>query len=62
MLGSTEVFVQHNGQSMTIVMKGKGSTLLGRNWLSVLKLDWQNVFKVETNRCRCANVLRGSIQ
>ena len=49
-LGSTEVLVQHNGQSMTlplIVMKGKGSPLLGRNWLSVLKLDWQNVF---TNR------------
>ena len=52
-LGSTEVLVQHNGQSMTlplIVMKGNGSPLLGRNWLSVLKLDWQNVFKVETNR------------
>ena len=48
-LGSTEVLVQHNGQSMSlplIVMKGKGSPLLGRNWLSVLKLDWQNVFKV----------------
>lgn len=52
-LGSTEVLVQHNSQSMTlplIVMKGKGSPLLGRNWLSMLKLDWQNVFKVETNR------------
>ena len=58
-LGSTEVLVQHNGQSMMlplIVMKGKSSPLLGRNWLSMLKLDWQKVFKVETN-CSLQDVL-----
>ena len=58
-LGSTEVLVQHNGQSMMlplIVMKGKSSPLLGRNLLSMLKLDWQKVFKVETN-CSLQDVL-----
>ena len=27
----------------------KGPSLLGRNWLSAIKLDWQQIFKVEVN-------------
>ena len=52
-IGATDVTVEHNDQSMTlplIVMKGEGPPLLGRNWLSVLKLDWQHIFRVESNR------------
>ena len=51
--GATDVMVEHNGQQMTlplIVMEGQGPPLLGRNWLSVLKLDWQHIFRVESNR------------
>ena len=52
-LGSTEVTVEHNGQIMSlplIVMRGNGPPLLGRNWLSLIKLDWQHIFKVGQNR------------
>uniref|UniRef100_A0A1X7VT44 Uncharacterized protein n=1 Tax=Amphimedon queenslandica TaxID=400682 RepID=A0A1X7VT44_AMPQE len=38
------------------VKKGKGSPLRVRNRLSLLKLDWQNVFKVESN-CSLQDVL-----
>ena len=31
-------------------LKGEGPSLLGRNWLSAIKLDWQQIFKVEVNR------------
>ena len=33
-----------------IVKKGEGPSLLGKNWLSAIKLDWQQIFKVEVNR------------
>lgn len=52
-LGSTEVTVEHNGQVMSlpmIVMRRNGPPLLGRNWLSLIKLDWQCIFKVGQNR------------
>ena len=41
--GTADVTVEHNGQRVElplIVTCGKGPSLLGRNWLSVLKLDW----------------------
>ena len=36
--------------------KGEGPSLLGRNWLSAIKLDWQQIFKVEVN-CTLQGVL-----
>ena len=51
--------VEQNDQSMTlplIVMKREEPLLLGRNWLSVLKLDWQHIFRVESN-CSLQDVL-----
>ena len=47
--GSTMVPVEHNGQTVTlplIVTVGNGPSLLGRDWLSVLRLDWRSIFSV----------------
>lgn len=45
-VGATD---EHNGQVITlplIVTGGTGPTLLGRNWLSSLKLNWQEIFTI----------------
>lgn len=50
-VGSTPVQVEHNGQTASlslIVTQGKGPTLLGRDWMSALRLDWREIFKVKT--------------
>ena len=49
-LGSVVVPVEHNGQTRTlplIVTEGSGPSLLGRDWLSALRLDWKAIFSVE---------------
>ena len=51
-LGSAEVKVEHNQQVTIlplIVTRGAGPTLLGRNWLTALKLDWQKILSVKTD-------------
>ena len=50
--GATEVQVKHNGQVVTlplIVTRGRGPCLLGRDWLTTLKLDWTEIFSVHTH-------------
>ena len=45
--------VEHNGHRATlplIVTQGSGPSLFGRDWLAALKLDWQKIFKVKSNR------------
>ena len=45
-VGAQDVFVQYEGQSATlplIVVKGNGPTLLGRNWLGVIRINWCNI-------------------
>ena len=32
-----------------IVVKGSGLTLMGRNWLQLFKLDWQEIFLLHNN-------------
>ena len=47
--GSTKVQVTHNGQILSlplIVTGGSGPTLLGRNWLEALRLDWRTIFSM----------------
>ena len=49
-LGSVRVPVQHNSQTLTLpllVTEGSGPSLLGRDWLHALRLDWHTIFSVE---------------
>ena len=50
--GSAAVNVTHNGQTRSlplVVTDGSGPTLLGRNWLEALQLDWRSIFHVGRN-------------
>lgn len=45
--GTTEVAVKYGSQTATLpllVVRGEGPSLLGRNWLNVLELNWQEIF------------------
>ena len=45
-MGTTEVDVSYQGQSATlplVVVKGQGPTLLGRNWLGKIRLNWGEI-------------------
>ena len=51
--GATEVTVKYNRQIATltlIVTSGTGPSLLGRDWLSALRLDWKQIFVVHSPR------------
>ena len=46
MVLGTEVAVSYQGQSATlplVVVKGQGPTLLGRNWLGKIRLNWGEI-------------------
>lgn len=48
-----EVEVEHNEQSLMlplIVIPGAEPPLLGRDWLSTLRLDWKKVFQAHTRQ------------
>ena len=50
-LGGISVKVCHNGQEKClplVVVSGEGPSLLGRNWLDQLQLDWTSVFHIKT--------------
>lgn len=45
-LGTTDVQVAYEGQVVTlplVIVKGEAPTLLGRNWLNQLKLNWSKI-------------------
>ena len=51
-MGAVDVTVTYKGQSHKvplIVVKGSGLTLMGCNWLQLFKLDWQEIFLVQSN-------------
>ena len=51
-MGSVDVNVTYKSQSFKvplIVVKGSGLTLMGRNWLQLFKLDWQEIFLLQNN-------------
>ena len=46
MLGSVEVDVAYQGQTAQlplVVVKGGGPTLMGRNWLNKIVLNWNEI-------------------
>ena len=48
-VGSIQVEVEHNGgrkELQLLVVKGDGPSLLGRDWLSELRLDWEAIHNV----------------
>lgn len=49
-VGTVNVVIKYGTQTATLpllVVKGAGPSLLGRNWLAVIKLDWHDVFCVD---------------
>ena len=51
-LGTADVKVEYNSQSAelsVIVVKGSGPNLLGRDWLSTIRLDWSKINSVLSN-------------
>ena len=55
--GTTQVQVKHKEQTATlplVITEGNGPTLLGRNWLEALRLDWRHpdAFKEELGELR----------
>ena len=45
--GARDVEVEHNGVRERIVTKGEGPSLLGRNWLERLRIDWKGVYMLQ---------------
>ena len=48
-MGVVEVMVRHHGQERKlslIVTKGNGPSLLGRDWLTELRLDWKTTYHI----------------
>ena len=46
MLGSIDVAVEYQEQTARlplVIVEGNGPTLLGRNWLKHIRLDWQGI-------------------
>ena len=46
-VGTVNVVVKYGTQTATLpllVVKGAGPSLLGRNWLAIIKLDWHDIF------------------
>lgn len=51
LLGCCNVNIHYKGQTTNaplLVVKGSGPSLLGRNWLNVIRLDWASI-NVVTN-------------
>ena len=51
-VGSFDVDVVYKSQNVhlsLVVVKGSGPTLIGRNWLEVLQLDWKEIFNLSSN-------------
>ena len=54
-LGQITVKVVYEGQVKDLpllVVKGRGTTLCGRNWLKELKLNWQQIKYLNERKCR----------
>ena len=51
-LWSLDVEVEYESQTTSvplIVVKGTGPNLLGRNWISIVWLNWSNIYQIMKN-------------
>ena len=58
--GTLNVTVKYGNQTkklMLVVVKGNGPSLLGRNWLKHIQLDWHNIFTIRTVKLKPLNSL-----
>ena len=63
--GTLNMRVQYGDQKeklVLVVVAGDGPSLMGRNWLKYLRLDWRNIFTVRTARMKPLNILLQSHQ
>ena len=58
--GTLNMRVQYRDQKqklVLVVVEGNGPSLLGRNWLKYLRLDWNNIFSVRTAKMKPLHAL-----
>ena len=48
-VGSLDANVEHNDQAAQLTLKGDGPTLLGRDWLSIIRVDWPRIHYTPTS-------------
>ena len=55
-VGSANVNLSYKGQTPDklplLIVQGSGPTLLGRNWLTYIKLDWNEIHQVQCDSLR----------
>ncbi len=52
-MGTTNVRVTYEGQDISLpllVTEGNGPSLIGRNWLMNLKLNWKEIFVIKSEK------------
>jgi len=58
--GTLNVTMKYDNQTkklMLVVVKGNGSSLLGRNWMKHIQLDWHNISMIRTVKLKPFNSL-----
>ena len=59
-VGEIDVEVEYQGQTeklVLVVVSGNGPTLLGRNWLQVIKLNWNQIAHTRLDQVKCLDTL-----
>ena len=58
--GTLNMWVKYGDQKeklVLVVVEGNGPSLLGRNWLKYIRLDWHNIFTIRTAKMKPLNTL-----
>ena len=46
-LGHLHVHIEHKDQKVLLVVYGDGPSLMGRNWMRYIRLDWKNIHAIQ---------------